>query len=162
MIPWRILWKAEALFLVLLVGCGSIPRAPRVEDIGQGRAVVHIPRTADLQPVTLEEEEFQQALRRLAREVRLTGTPRQTVEKMFQMDPQFGNYLWLEKDQKLVPLGPGEPLEGGRALPGHARPLHLGTGPEQEPRAGRDEEGARGDGGSPRAHPDGPVDVGCC
>jgi hypothetical protein len=31
---------------------------------------------------------------------------------MFQMDPQFGNYLWLEKDQKLVPLGPGEPLEG--------------------------------------------------
>jgi uncharacterized membrane protein len=83
-----------------------------VEDIGQGRAVVHIPRTADLQPVTLEEEEFQQALRRLAREVRLTGTPRQTVEKMFQMDPQFGNYLWLEKDQKLVPLGPGELLEG--------------------------------------------------
>ncbi|MDY7232838.1 AHH domain-containing protein [Hyalangium rubrum] len=28
------------------------------------------------------------------------------------MDPQFGNYLWLEKDKKLVPLGPGEPLEG--------------------------------------------------
>jgi hypothetical protein len=112
MIPWRLLWKAEALFLVLLVGCSSIPRVPRVEDIGQGRTVVHLPRTADLQPVTLEQEEFQQAMRRLAREVRLSGTPRQTVEKMFQMDPQFGNYLWLEKDQKLVPLGPGEPWDG--------------------------------------------------
>jgi hypothetical protein len=83
-----------------------------VENTGQGRAVVHLPRTADLQPVVVDQEEFQQALRRLAREVRLTGTPRQTVEKMFQMEPQFGNYLWLQKDQKLVPLGPGEPLEG--------------------------------------------------
>jgi hypothetical protein len=112
MIPWRLLWKAEALFLVLVVGCSSIPRVPRVEDNGQGRAVVHLPRTADLQPVVLDREEFQQAMRRLAREVRLSGTPRQTVEKMFQMDPQYGNYLWLQKDQKLVPLGPGEPLEG--------------------------------------------------
>jgi hypothetical protein len=112
MFPWRLLWKAEALFLVLLVGCSGIPKVPRVEDIGQGKAVVHFPRTADVQPVVLDKEEFQQALRRLAREARLSGTPRQTVEKMFQMDPQYGNYLWLEKDQKLVPLGPGEPLEG--------------------------------------------------
>ncbi|HLL00154.1 MAG TPA: AHH domain-containing protein [Myxococcaceae bacterium] len=112
MFAWRLLWKAEALFLVLLIGCSGIPQVPRVENNGQGRAVVHIPRAAGLQPVTLEQEEFQQAIRRLAREVRMTGTPRQTVEKMFQMDPQFGNYLWLEKDQKLVPLGPGEPLEG--------------------------------------------------
>jgi hypothetical protein len=112
MIPWRLLWKTEALFLALLVGCSSTPRVPRVEDSGQGRAVVLLPRTADLQLVVVDQEEFQQAMRRLAREVRLTGTPRQTVEKMFQMDPQYGNYLWLEKDQKLVPLGPGEPLEG--------------------------------------------------
>jgi hypothetical protein len=112
MIPWQILWKAEALFLVMLVGCSSIPRVPRVEEIGQGRAIVHIPRTADLKPVTLEEEEFQLAMRQLAREVRLTGTPRQTVEKMFQMDPQFGNYLYLPGDKKLVPTGEGEPLDG--------------------------------------------------
>jgi hypothetical protein len=109
---WQTLWKAEALFLVLLVGCSSIPRVPHVEDAGWGRAVVHIPRTADLQPVVLEQEEFRQALRQLAREVRLTGTPRQTVEKMFQLDPQFGNYLYLPRDRKLVPMGPGEPLEG--------------------------------------------------
>jgi uncharacterized membrane protein len=112
MFPWRLLWKAEALFLVLVMGCSSIPRVPRVEDIGQGRAAVHLPRTADPRLVVVDQEEFQQAMRGLAREVRLTGTPRQMVEKMFQMDPQFGNYLWLQKDQKLVPLGPGEPLEG--------------------------------------------------
>ena len=108
MFPWRLLWKAEALFLVLVMGCSSIPRVPRVEDTGQGKAVVHIPRTADLQPVTLGEEEFQQAMRQLAREVRLTGTPRQTVEKSFQMDPQSGSYkssLRLNADGSLRVTG---------------------------------------------------------
>jgi hypothetical protein len=54
MLLWRILWKAEALVLALILGCASIPRVPVVEDTGQGKAVVHIPRTADLQPVELE------------------------------------------------------------------------------------------------------------
>jgi hypothetical protein len=112
MLLWRIVWKAEALFLALLAGCASIPRVPVVEDTGQGEAVVHVPRNADLRPVELEEEEFQQAVRRLARAVRLTGTPRQTAEKAFQMDPQSGNYLYLARDRKLVPAGPGEPWDG--------------------------------------------------
>jgi hypothetical protein len=112
MSPWRLLWKAEALFLAFIVGCSTIPKVPRVEDTGQGRAVVHLPRTAELQLAVVDKEEFQQAMRRLAREARLTGTPRQTVEKMFQMDPQYGNYLYLPKDKKLVPTGEGEPLEG--------------------------------------------------
>jgi len=51
-------------------------------------------------------------LRQLTREVRLTGTPRETAEKTFQMDPQSGNYLYLPRDKKLVPMGLGEPLEG--------------------------------------------------
>ncbi|WP_240486619.1 AHH domain-containing protein [Hyalangium minutum] len=65
-----------------------------------------------MQPVLVEEEEFQEAVRQLAREVRWTGTPRQMVETMFQMSPQSGNYLYLPRDKKLVPIGPGEPLEG--------------------------------------------------
>ncbi|MDC0710936.1 AHH domain-containing protein [Stigmatella sp. ncwal1] len=111
MLPWRMLWKAEALFLVLLVGCAGTPRVPFVEDTSQGKAVVYIPRTADLQPVELKEAEFQQAVSRLAREVRLTGTPRQTAEKAFQMDPQSGHYLYLQRDKKLVPAG-DEPWDG--------------------------------------------------
>jgi len=109
---WRILWKAEALFLAVLVGCSTAPSALRVEDAGRGKAIIHVPRTAELLPVTLEEEEFQQAIRQLAREVRLTGTPRQTVERLFQLDPQSGNYLYLLREKKLVPTGSGEPLEG--------------------------------------------------
>ncbi|HEX8704590.1 MAG TPA: AHH domain-containing protein [Myxococcaceae bacterium] len=109
---WRLLWKAEALFLAVLVGCSATPTALRVEDSGQGRAVIHVPRTVNLQPVTLEEEEFQQAVRQLAREVRLNGTPRQTVEALFQLDPQSGNYFYLLREKKLVPTGAGEPLEG--------------------------------------------------
>jgi hypothetical protein len=112
MVLRRILWRTSALFVAFLVACSSIPRVPRVEDTGQGKAVIHIPRTVDLQLVVVDPEEFQQAMRRLAREVRLTGTPRQTVEKMFQMDPQFGNYLYLQRDKKLVPMGPGEPWDG--------------------------------------------------
>ena len=112
MTAWRLLWKAEALLLAVMVGCSATPAALRVEHTGQGRAVIHIPRTASPQPVTLEEEEFQQAVRQLAREVRLTGAPRQTVERLFQMDPQSGNYLYLAKENKLVPTGTGTPLEG--------------------------------------------------
>ncbi|SET86586.1 AHH domain-containing protein [Stigmatella erecta] len=111
MLPWRVLWKAEALFLALLVGCASGLRVPLVEDTGQGKAIVHVPRTADLQPVELKEAEFQQAVRRLAREVRLTGSPRQTAELALQMDPQSGHYLYLPRDRKLVPAG-GEPWDG--------------------------------------------------
>jgi hypothetical protein len=108
---WAVLWRTNPLLLAVMVGCSAVPRVARVENFAQGKAVIHIPRTA-LQPVVLEEEEFREAVRRLAREVRLNGTPRETVERMFPMDPRSGNYLFLPRDQKLVPTGQGEPLEG--------------------------------------------------
>ncbi|MDC0711494.1 AHH domain-containing protein [Stigmatella sp. ncwal1] len=108
----RVLWRLNALILVFLVACSGVPRAPIVEDNGNGRAIVHIPRAADLEPVVLEEEEFQKAVRQLAREVRWVGTPRQTAERMFQIDPQSGHYLYLPRDRKLVPVDPGQFLEG--------------------------------------------------
>jgi hypothetical protein len=108
----RVLWRLNALILAFVVACSGIPKIPVVEDNGPGKVIVHIPRTADLQPVVLEEEEFQQAMRQLAREVRLTGTPRQTAERMFQIDPQSGNYLYLPRDRKVVPLGQGETWDG--------------------------------------------------
>ncbi len=109
----RTLWRRTcALLLALLVGCSGIPTVPHGEENGQGQAVIHIPRTVELQLVVLDKEEFRKAIRQLAREARLSGSPRRTVERMFQMDPQFGNYLYLPRDKKLVPMGPGEPLEG--------------------------------------------------
>src|SRR5262249_7077953 len=111
MIPWRILGRVHALFLALVMGCSTVPKSARVENTGHGKAVIHLPRTAEMQPVEMEEEEAHQAMRQLARQVRWTGTPRQTAEKPFQMDPQSGNYFFLQPENKLVPLGP-EPLEG--------------------------------------------------
>ena len=103
---WRLLWRLNPFLLAVMVGCAGAPRV-RVET-ERGKAVIQIPRTVEVQPVELEEEEFQQAMRKLARQVRLTGTPRQTAERTFQIDPLSGNYLYLLRDKKLVPTGPGD------------------------------------------------------
>ncbi len=57
-------------------------------------------------------EETTQTIRRLAREVRLSGSPRETVERLFQLDALYGNYLYLLREQKFVPLDSDPPLEG--------------------------------------------------
>ncbi|MFL5345995.1 MAG: hypothetical protein ACJ8AT_14485, partial [Hyalangium sp.] len=103
---WRILWRFNPLLLAVMVSCAGVPRV-RVET-ERGKGVIQIPRTVEAQPVELEEEEYQQAMRKLARQVRLTGTPRQTAERTFQIDPMSGNYLYLLRDKKLVPTGPGD------------------------------------------------------
>ena len=77
-----------------------------------GETIVHIPHASRFEPVVVEEEEGRQAIRQLAREVPLTGTGRQLADQMFQLGPDSGNYLYLPQDKKLVPLGPGELLEG--------------------------------------------------
>jgi hypothetical protein len=109
---WRILWKAEALFLAVLVGCSGTPQVVRVETGAEGETLIHIPRTATVEPVEVSPEEVTEAIRRLSREVRLTGTPRETVERLFQLDALYGDYLYLLRERKLVPLESGMPLEG--------------------------------------------------
>ncbi|WP_238536544.1 AHH domain-containing protein [Stigmatella aurantiaca] len=56
-------------------------------------------------------EQVTEAIRKMAREVRLSGSPRQTVERLFQLDALYGDYLLRER--KIVPLeSSGMPLEG--------------------------------------------------
>jgi hypothetical protein len=62
--------------------------------------------------VEVTPEEVTQAIRRLAREVRLSGSPRETSENLFQLDALYGDYLYLLRERKLVPLDSGAPLEG--------------------------------------------------
>lgn len=100
-----------ALLMAVLVGCSGPQRFIRL-DTGEGEALVHIPRTTEVRPVTVGREEFQRSLQQLALEVRLIGSPRATVWRMFQLDELSGDYLYLARDRKLVPLGPGTPLEG--------------------------------------------------
>lgn len=121
MMLWRMLWKAEALLLALLVGCSSTPHRIRVEAGAGEETLVHIPRTATVEPVEVAPEEVREAIRRLAREVRLSGSPRETVERLFQLDALYGDYLYLLKERKLIPLESGLPLEG--ALTGEEEQL---------------------------------------
>ena len=110
--PWQIVWRTEALILAVLVGCSATSPVVRVESGAGGRPLVHLPRTATAEPVEVPPEEVIQAIRRLAREVRLSGPPRETVEKLFQLDALYGDYLYLLRERKLVPLESGTPLEG--------------------------------------------------
>ncbi|ATB33922.1 AHH domain-containing protein [Melittangium boletus] len=110
--PWQILWRAEALILAVLVGCSATSPVVRVESGARGQTLVHITRIATAGPVEVPPEEVTQSIRRLAREVRLSGTPRETVEKLFQLDTLYGDYLYLLRERKLVPLESGTPLEG--------------------------------------------------
>ena len=107
MIPRR--WGA--LLLALLFGCSGPQRFIHLET-GEGKALIHLPRPHGAQPVKVGREEFQHSLQRLALEVRLLGSPRATVWRMFQLDALSGDFLYLPRDKKLVPVGPGFPLEG--------------------------------------------------
>jgi len=110
--PWRILWKTEALILAVLVGCSTTPPGVRVDSGADGATLVHIPRTTTAEPVEVTPAEVTQAIQRLAREVRLSGSPRETVERLFQLDALYGDYLYLLRERKLVSLESGTPLEG--------------------------------------------------
>jgi hypothetical protein len=106
------LHQIGAFFLIVLVlGCSSAQRLVRL-NTGSGETIVHIPRTTEVQPVKVSPEEVSQALRRLAREESLIGSPREAVSKMFHLDALSGDYLYLLRDKKLVPLGAGTLLEG--------------------------------------------------
>jgi hypothetical protein len=66
--------------------------------------------------VKLEPEEFAPAFRTLSRQVRLVGTPRETVRGTFHLeglslDELSGDYLYLKRDRKLVPMA-GAALDG--------------------------------------------------
>jgi hypothetical protein len=108
---WRILWQAEALLLAVLVGCSAAQPAIRVDTGAEGETLIYIPRAATVEPVQVAPEQVTEAIRKLAREVRLSGSPRQTVERLFQLDALYGDYLLRER--KIVPLeSSGMPLEG--------------------------------------------------
>jgi hypothetical protein len=110
---WRILWKAEALLLAVLVGCSATQPVIRVDTGAEGETLIYIPRAATVEPVQVAPEQVTEAIRKLAREVRLSGSPRQTVERLFQLDALYGDYLLLLRERKFIALGSsGMPLEG--------------------------------------------------
>jgi hypothetical protein len=111
MILWQTLWRANALLLALMVGCAGTPRILREEAQG-GETLLYIPRSATVAPVAVTQEEATEAIRRMAREVRLPGSPREAVEDLFQFSALYGDYLYLPEERQLIPLNSGTALEG--------------------------------------------------
>jgi len=112
MMPWPALWRTHAVILAVLVGCGGTPRVVRGYTRAGGATLVHVPRSASMEPVVVPPEEVTHSIRRLAREVRLSSSSRETVERLFQLDALYGEYLCLLRERKLVPMELGTPLEG--------------------------------------------------
>jgi hypothetical protein len=108
---WRALWRANALMLAVMLGCAGTPRVSR-EEGRDGEVLLHISRSISVDPVKVTQEEATEAIRRLALEVRLLGSPRETVERIFQLDALYGDYLYLREERQLVPLNSGTALEG--------------------------------------------------
>lgn len=94
-----------SLLLVLLVGCGGARTRVVRLDTGQGQPLVITPRSADVEPVALEEEEFQQAMRVLAREVRPSEHPLEDARRLFGVPARSGTFLYEERSRRIVPVG---------------------------------------------------------
>ncbi|KFE72132.1 AHH domain-containing protein [Hyalangium minutum] len=114
---WQCLLRLEAVLMTIMVaGCGTAAPTIRVENGSRGETVLFIPRSATVDPIEVSPEEVTQALQRMARQVRLSGSPRETVERLFQLDALYGDYLYLLRERKVVPLEGGTPLEGALTL----------------------------------------------
>jgi hypothetical protein len=109
---WQALWRAEVLLLAAMVGCSGVPQVVRVENRTGGETLIHIPRTETVEPVAAPPEEATAAIQRMAQQARLNGTPRETVDRLLQLEALYGDYLYLQRERKIVPLESGAPLEG--------------------------------------------------
>ncbi|MDY7232893.1 AHH domain-containing protein [Hyalangium rubrum] len=109
--------RATALLMALVVGCNGTSRIVHSDTGKGGSIVIRIPRSNQAAPVKLEADEFAPAFRGVARQVRLLGTARETVRRTFlldtlSLDTLSGDFLYLPRDRKLVPMGGGASLEG--------------------------------------------------
>ncbi|MFY0564694.1 hypothetical protein ACN28E_12635 [Archangium lansingense] len=98
-----------AVLLVLLVGCGASSRVVRL-DTGRSDTLVFTPRSG-AEPVVLEEEEFEEAVAKLARDARPPDRPQEAARRLFEVEARSGSYTYGTSDHRLTPHEPGEHLE---------------------------------------------------
>ena len=104
-----------AVMLVLLVGCGTASRVVRL-DTGQTDTLVFTPRSGT-KPVTLGNGEFEEAVSKLARDVRPPTRPQEAARRLFEMAARSGSYSYETSSRRITPLKPGEHLEGQSTNP---------------------------------------------
>jgi len=75
-------WEAVVLLVLVGTGCAT-SRVVRL-DTGEGRPIIYTPR-ADAEPVELDEDEFAEAVRKLARTAPLSSRPRDAALRLFNL-----------------------------------------------------------------------------
>jgi hypothetical protein len=99
-----------AVWLLLLVGCGTAPRVVRL-DTGEMHPLAFEPRS-HAQPVRLEPDEFKAAVAVRAREVRLPARIQDAARRLFEMDARTGSFEYNGRTRRLsAALQPGDALE---------------------------------------------------
>jgi hypothetical protein len=100
----RLRWMA--VLLVLLTGCGTTSRVVRL-DTGQGRPILHTVRGGQ-EPVKLREDELQEKMPELVRDVRPSSQPLRFARSLMFQSWQEAVYLeWTGRS--LVPSTPEAP-----------------------------------------------------
>jgi len=79
---------------------------------GVGEPIVFTPRGGDARSVELDEDDFEDAVEALAQVMRPPTRPEEAARRLFEMDARSGSYLYETRGHRVVPLGPGEHLEG--------------------------------------------------
>jgi hypothetical protein len=100
--------SCAAVLLVLLSGCGTAPRAVRL-DTERSDSLVFTPRSG-VGPVAVGRGEFQRALSHLAREVRPSPRPPEAARRLFEVEARSGAYTYEPAHHRLTPRESGEPL----------------------------------------------------
>ena len=103
-------WCCTAVLLVLLAGCGTASRVVRL-DTGQSDTLVFTPRSR-AEPVELDEDDFEEAVAKLAGDKRPPARPQEAARRLFEVEARSGSYTYETRSRHLTPLGPGEHLEG--------------------------------------------------
>ena len=99
------------LLLMMLAGCSGTTKSVRLHT-GHGEPIVLTPRSGDAAPVELDEDDFVEAVEALAQSVRPSTRPQETARRLFEVDSRSGSYLYEPRSHRVIPLGPGEHLEG--------------------------------------------------
>jgi len=100
----------SAVLMVLLVGCGTASRVVRL-DTGRTDTLIFSPRSS-AEPVELDDNEFAEAVAKLARDTRPPTRPQEAPRRLFEMEARSGSYTYETSSRRLTPHEPGEHLEG--------------------------------------------------
>jgi len=111
-----VLWLVLAL---AVTGC-STTRVVRLET-GDGPPFVHTPFVEDdAEPVELDEEEFEEALVELARDVRPFANPLREARQLFGVPERGGVYLYQHRGPRLILQNEEKNPDGPRLLEAYA------------------------------------------